>query len=265
MSRRAAARAGLAAALLAATAPSPASAGPPYLTDDPEPVAYGHWEIYGFATGTVVRGNSAGFLPATEVNYGALPDLQLHLTVPAAYNSQSIIGGTAYGIGDIEFGAKYRLVDPGEADWWPEIAIYPAYFVPTGSARLNLGTGRAHAFLPVWLQKDFGKWRTYGGAGYWINPGPGNKNFWFAGWLLQRQVTDRLAIGGELFHQTVSLTGGPGSAGFPLGSQDTTGFNLGAVYDLTEHYHLLVSAGRGLENVAASDEFSYYLALQWTF
>ena len=63
------------------------------------------------------------------------------------------------------------------------------------------------AFIPIWLQKDFGDWTTYGGGGYWINPGPGNRNYWFAGWLLQRQVTKQLALGAEVFHQTASMAG----------------------------------------------------------
>jgi len=104
---------------------------------------------------------------------------------------------------------------------------------------------------------------TYGGGGYWINPGPGNKNYWFVGWVLQRQVTDSLALGGEIFHQTSFATGGPGSPGFPLGSKDTTGFNLGGTYDFDQNHHLLFSAGRALQNASTTNAFSYYLALQW--
>jgi len=37
------------------------------------------------------------------------------------------------------------------------------------------------AFLPVWMQKDVGDWTVYGGGGYWINPGAGQKNWWFTG------------------------------------------------------------------------------------
>jgi hypothetical protein len=81
--------------------------------------------------------------------------------------------------------------------------------------------------LPLWLQKEFGKWTTYGGGGYGITPGPGNRNYWFFGWEIQRRITDRLVLGGELFHQTASTTGEPGEIGFPLGSKGTTGFNLG--------------------------------------
>jgi hypothetical protein len=44
-----------------------------------------------------------------------------------------------------------------------------------------------------------------------------------------------------------------------------TGFDVGATYDLSEHWHLLASAGSGLQNRHATNQFSYYLGLQWTF
>ena len=231
-----------------------ARAGPPFRTDDPEPVEYGHWEVYGFSTATHVQGDSSGILPGIEVNYGALPDLQLHLVAPLAFDRPEG-SGTKFGYGDTELGAKFRFVQEDEAGWRPQAGVFPLLEVPTGNDARGLGTGRVHAFLPLWLQKSFGQWLTYGGGGYWINPGPGNKNYWFAGWLLQRQVTDDLALGGEIFHQTADMAGG----------KDETGFNLGGIYDFTAHYHLLFSAGRGIANVTTTNEFSYYLALQWTY
>jgi hypothetical protein len=233
---------------------SAALAGPPFRTDDPEPVALGHWEVYGFSTGTHVAGDSSGILPGLEVNYGALPDLQLHLVAPLAFDRPQG-GGTRFGYGDTELGAKYRFIAEDEDGWRPQAGVFPLLEVPTGSEARGLGGGRVHAFLPLWLQKSFGRWLTYGGGGYWINPGPGNRNYWFVGWLLQRQVTDDLALGGEIFHQTADAAGG----------KDETGFNLGGVYDFTAHYHLLFSAGRGVANATTTNEFSYYLALQWTY
>jgi hypothetical protein len=38
---------GLCAVALCASM-EPAFAGPPFITDDPEPVDLGHWEVYGF-------------------------------------------------------------------------------------------------------------------------------------------------------------------------------------------------------------------------
>lgn len=250
--------------LATATVPSSATAGPPFMTDDPEPVEYQHWEIIGFGMGSMAHGDSTGVVPAIEVNYGAVPNVQLHMTMAVAYNRQGATG-TQFGYGDTSFAVKYRLITPGENDWWPQIAIYPAISLRTGNPACGLGSGATHAFLPLWIQKDFGSWTTSGGGGYGINPGPGNKNYWFVGWQLQRHVTEHLVLGGELFHQTATTTGQPGDVGFPIGSKGTTGFNLGGTYDLTENFRLLFSAGRGIQNATMTNQFSYYVGIQATF
>ena len=239
---------------LAMGAAGVARAGPPFLTDDPETVEPGHWEVYGFSAGTQVQDDSAGVLAGTEVNYGAAPNLQLHMIVPLAYDDPKG-GSQQIGVGDVELGAKVRLVNPGENDWFPQVGVFPLVELPTGDSNRGLGAGKTRVYLPVWLQKDFGDWTTYGGGGYWINPGAGNKNYWFAGWLLQRQITKQFALGAEAFHDTATTDGG----------RDSSGFNVGGVYDINEHYHLLFSAGRGLQDVRDSNQFSYYLALQNTF
>jgi len=231
-----------------------AVAGPPFRTDDPEPVEYQHWEIYAFSAATQVQGDTAGILPGVEINYGAAPNLQLHIIAPLAFDKSSG-SGMQYGYGDTEFGIKYHFIQEDEEGWRPQVGVFPLIEAPTGDPGRNLGAGHAREFLPLWLQKSFGDWTTYGGGGYWFNPGTGNKNYWFFGWLFQRKVTDQLTLGGELFHQTADTVGG----------LDSTGFNLGGIYDVTENYHLLFSAGRGIQNVSSTNAFSYYLALQWTF
>ena len=217
--------------------PQTARAGPPFRTDDPVPVEPGHWEIFTFSTATQAAGDTAGILSGIDANYGAAPDLQLHATFPAPFDKPDQ-GSMAIGYGDTEFGFKYRFLAEDEAGWRPQAAIYPAINLPTGDAARNLGAGRTRVFLPVWLQKGFGRWTTFAGAGYWINPGSGNRDFWYFGWAVQRQITDNLALGGELFHQTADTVGG----------KDQTGFDLGIIYDLSEHYHLMFSAGPGIQN-----------------
>lgn len=229
-------------------------AGPPFRTDDPVPVDYQHWEFYAFSQATDARGDTSGILPGVEVNYGALPDLQLHLIAPMAFDASSG-RGTRVGYGDTELGAKYRFVHEDAQGWMPQIGMFPQLEVPTGDQRRGLGSGHVDAFLPLWLQKSFGRWTSDAGGGYWINPGMGNRNYWFAGWLLQRQVTDKLAVGGEIFHQTAAVEGARGGSGV----------TLGAVYDFTANHHLLVSVGRGVQNAASTDAFSYYIAYQLTF
>jgi hypothetical protein len=247
------ARAALLLALLTIFS-APGRAGPPFVTDDPAPVALGHWEVYGFTAGTHARGDTGGTLAGVEVNYGAAPNLQLHLIAPLAFDSADGARMQA-GAGDLELGAKYRLITPDEDDWYPQVGVFPLVEVPTGNAARGLGAGKMRTYLPVWLQKDFGNWTTYGGGGYWINPGLGNRNYWFAGWLVQYQFTTSLALGTEVFHQTADAIGGG----------DTTGFNIGGIYDFSERYHLLFSGGRGLQNAALANQLSWYLAIQSTF
>ncbi len=236
---------------------APSSAGPPFQTDDPEPVEYRHWEVY-LATQWVRNPDgTSGTLPHVEVNYGAVPDMQLHAIVPMAYAKPSG-EGSSYGLGDVELGVKYRFVHETESR--PMVGVFPLLELPTGDQARNLGNGRAQLFLPLWVQKSFGPWTTYGGGGYWIHPGDGNKNWWYAGWLLQREISKSLTLGAELFYRTNDIVGGkPGG-----------GFSVGAIYNFDEGHHLLVSAGRGFRNSteaehARNDRFSGYLAYQWTF
>jgi hypothetical protein len=240
--------------LFAVAALSPAQAGAPFVTDDPEPIAYGTWEINVFSQATHVSGERSGTLAGVDMNYGALPDLQLHVIAPLAFDK--VAGaGTKIGYGDTELGAKYRFIDEDEGGWRPAVAVFPLVSLPTGDDERGLGTGHTREFLPLWLEKNFGDWRTFGGGGYWNNPGADNKNYWFLGWALQRQITENLSLGGEVFHQTASTDDGKSSSGF----------NLGGIYDLSDNYHLLFSAGRGIQHVSSTNRFSYYLAFQWTF
>ncbi len=180
---------------------SSALAGPPFITDDPEPTDYQHYELYFFSLGTHATGELTGVAPSCDCNYGGLPNVQLHFQ-PGMAVAKSNNSSLQWGLGDTEFGIKYRFIEQDKASWVPSIAIYPLLEAPTGDSARGLGTGRTHAFVPIWVQKDFGDWTTYGGGGFWINPGPGNKNFWFAGWVLERKITDKFMLGIELFHQT---------------------------------------------------------------
>lgn len=246
--------------LLLLLLPYAASAGPPFLTDDPEPVDYGHWEINNAIIGAHVKGETSGAAPSIDINYGAAPNLQLHINLAMAYDRMNG-GALYYGLDDTELGFKYRFLNPGKDDWWPQVAVYPLFELPTGvDAEKGLGaTGEARQFLPIWAQKDFGDWTTYGGGGWWHNPGEGNRDFWFFGWALMRKVTDKLSLGGELFYQTAE------TVIITPSDRPTSGFNLGGTYDFNDTYHLLFSAGRGIEYEQTNDAVTYYLALQLTF
>ena len=237
------------AALLAGVlAPSFAQAGPPYVTDDPEPVEYRHWEFYVATQDAIVRRGASGTAPHIEVNYGAMENLQIHAIAPLAYARPSG-GPIAYGPGDVELGAKLRFIQEG--DYRPMVGTFPMFELPIGDESKGLGTGHLHVFIPLWFQKSFGDWTTYGGGGYWVNAGTTNRNYWYLGWQAQRRLSALITLGGEVFYTTADQING----------RSNVSFNIGFVIDLTEHHHILCSAGR---SIVGDNLFQGYLAYQVT-
>ncbi len=229
--------------------PLAAWAGPPFFTDDPEPVDYKHGEFYVASQYIHARDGKAATLPHFEFNYGPLPNVMLHVITPFQYVKPEG-ESSQYGYGDTEFGIKLRFIQ--ETEYIPMVGTFALTEFPTGDSDKGLGNGQAQYFLPLWFQKSWGPWTTYGGGGYWINQGEGNKNWWFTGWLLQREITKQLTLGGEIFHRTISHEGG----------EESTGFQLGAIINLTENHHILMSAGRDFDG---PNLFTAYLAYQFTF
>jgi hypothetical protein len=229
--------------------PVTAFAGPPYITDDPEPVEYQHWEVYLASIFTKQSDTWTSTAPHLEVNYGPLPNVQLHLIAPLVFYAPNE-GSDSYGYGDTELGVKFRFIQEG--DWIPQVGTFPLLEVPTGSHDRNLGSGHLQTFLPIWLQKSTGKWTAYGGGGYWINPGAHNRDWWFTGLVLQRQILPNLTPGIEIFHETSQQTDQP----------DQTGFNLGMVWDLSDVQRIMFSAGPAF---GGPNQLQEYFAYQLTF
>lgn len=187
-------------------------AGPPFQTDDPEPVDFRHYEFYQFGavSSTPVETDPTG--PALEFNWGAIPNVQIHVILPfgAIYPSNKAVyapagaGPSAFGLTDMELGVKYRFIK--ETAHRPEIGTFTMLEAPTGSYTKGLGVGKVWYKLPVWVQKSWGHWTTYGGGGYQIVPQTDYRNFFYAGWLIQRDLGKRLTLGAELFsHQKEGL------------------------------------------------------------
>ena len=206
-------------------------AGPPFLTDDPEPVEYKHTEAYLAMQYRHDRDGDSSTLPHVEINYGLLPNVQIHLIAPLQYIKPEG-SSSQYGYGDTEVGVKYRFVQ--ETEYFPQMAVFPLIEFPTGDSDKGLGSGRTQYFLPIWLQKSWGPWTTYGGGGYWINPGEKNKDWWQFGWQIQREIDKTLTLGTEIYYKTASTADVNGSIGY----------SLGAIINFTATHHLLLSVGR---------------------
>jgi hypothetical protein len=228
----------------------PALAGPPFATDDPEPTDTGHWEDYLFSQAVRADHMTSGTALGLEVNYGAAPDLQTSITIPlndAPDNNDR----TQYGPGPVILGVKYRFIEEDDDGWRPQVSFYPSINVPLD---IHEGTTKTQEYFPIWAQKSFGAWTTFGGGGYWINPGTDDRDYWFAGWALLRRVLPDLQLGAEIFHQTPNRTG----------QQSQTSYNGAFLFDLNDNWHIAGSAGSGIVHATTTNQFSYYFALEWT-
>ena len=168
-------------AVLTLLTPGALLAGPPFVTDDPEPVEFQHFEVYLACVTSRDFDGWSGTAPQLEVNCGAYPDLQIHLIIPTAFSAPGS-GPLHYGLGDVELGAKFRFVHEG--DRMPQIGVFPLVELPSGSEAKGLGEGHAQILIPLWLQKAWGVWTSYGGVGYWLDTGAGSRDSWFLGWQL---------------------------------------------------------------------------------
>jgi hypothetical protein len=141
------------------------------------------------------------------------------------------------------------LVRQQDAGWTPDVALAPRLLLPT--AGHHFGGGHVQLLLPVWAHKQAGRWSVFGGGGYDINPGAGNRNFWFGGVGAARPVNQRLTLGGEVYYRTADTSVG----------ESFTGVNFGAIYRLAPAWSLLASAGGGVQNLGPR-HFAFYAGLK---
>lgn len=251
------------ALLCLAIAPGLWSQGPPYQTDDPVPVDYGHYEFYifGLTDSTPVVATSSG--PAFEFNWGALPRIQLHAVLPFGESAPSNspvyapagAGESAFGLVDMELGAKIAFIKEGK--YMPQIGSFTMFEMPTGNYDKGLGIGKVWYKLPIWLQKNEGKWLFDGGGGYEVVPQDGYRNFAYTGWLIKRELSERLELGAEVFAH-----GREGEAA-PQTQAST-------MVDVGGYYHFKSNPNRQLlfcygHSVAGQTENYAYVGLYWTW
>ena len=225
----------------AALSTAQATAGPPYVTDDPDPTEYRHWEIYsGFQYENDGSGNSTASVPFAEFNYGAMPNVQV--SISGQLNVVRSGSGDRDEYGVAEFGIKTRFVQ--ESGSSPQVSFYPSVQTPAAPG--------AHAvpFLPIWLQKGFGPWTAFGGGGVYLDSSPGMRDSTFVGGALERSISPGTTVGAEIYHQSADTIGGT----------DTTAANLGIIAQVGNYHAILFSAGRSLHG---DDTFAAYASYEF--
>jgi hypothetical protein len=235
-----------------ALAARPTLAGAPFLTDDPGVVELGHSELILFYQQTLAANGRSGVLPAFEFHYGAIERIELDVVVPLAFSTPPG-ERTHWGYGDTVLGVKYRVLE--ESETAPLVGFDPKLVLATGNADRGLGNGGLALLLPLWVQKQWGDFQTYGGGGYWINHGSNNRNYWFVGVEAQYRVSDLWTLGAEVFHTTPQT----------VDQRASTGLNAGGYVALGPHGQLLFSVGKGLQNAAQTNRVSSYIGYQLTY
>ena len=130
-------------------------------------------------------------------------------------------GDSNVGFGDLTLAVKYRFFDSPEGSWWPSLGVLPFVTLPTarspiGSERVDIGcTGLATFDLPWQLSLDV----NVGLAGIGQSEGAYFLLQETASAALTRQITDRLAMYGELFYSSPSEPHTRDVVGFDTGVQ----------------------------------------------
>lgn len=252
------------AAVIATTlAVSPtAFAGPPLVTDDPDTLPKGRFELNtAYTLNLSARSASGGGrtweqeAPLFDLNYGLLEGVQVKFELPLVVLDPSDHESARAGLGDLSLGTKLRLVS--EKDFPLSISTYPALGVPLGSRSRGLGTGSPSLTLPIEVGRHFldDKLFVYADGGYEEQFAEGEADRWFAGLAAEYEIREGLVLCGEVRHD------------FGVrGSPDDSLFNLGFKWTLTESATLIGSAGRSFDPSADSGAaLRVYFGVQWSF
>jgi len=207
-------------------------AGPPFVTDDPEPPPPGGWEINVPLMIEHASGSTEMDAPSFDLNYG-LPNVQLKLEFPIQVIQEDHSETTA-GLGDLLLGVKWRLLNNEQSKF--QVGVYPQLLVPTGDHWRGLGEGQPGFVLPLLAQKSWDKWTLYGNVGFWWRSAPESRDYFYSGAVLEREITERFELGVEVFGNSPKERGG----------RSDVGFNIGGTWKLSDHFNLLFSAGRDI-------------------
>jgi len=223
-----------------------AQAGPPFVTDDPEPPPPGGWEINVPFILERTPGKTEMDAPLFDFNYG-LPDVQLKLEFPVKIVHEDR-DGTAAGAGDLLLGVKWRFLNDEQSQF--QLGTYPQLLLPTEDEARDLGEGRPAFVLPLVAQKSWDKWTLYGNVGFWWQTAAETRNYFYAGAVLEREINERLTLGAELFGNSPKERGG----------RCDIAFNVGGIWKLNKKVNLLFTGGR---DVVGNTHAMAYVGLQF--
>ncbi len=145
----------------------PSLAGPPFETDDPDPVECHHLEV---DVAQAHQGEPAVTGPIWEVDYGPTKNVEVS------------VGGQP---GETGLASAIRLLP--ETRYTPEVGFLPSLIVKSN--------GETETFLPFWAQKTIKNWTIFGGGG--VSHGAE-----FTGITVMRNSRSGSGVGLEFYHES---------------------------------------------------------------
>lgn len=236
--------------LCLATGGAFAQGGPPYFTNDPGTPGNLNWEINLAYMPFYYTNQSVSHTPDLDINFGVGDRIQL--TYENAWlRVQNPGGPIQFGLGQSNFGAKWRFYDAGEKGW--QISTFPQAFVnnPNNAVRRGVVPATDTLFLPVEMSHKLGPLDFDFEAGYEaVHKGP---NGWTAGVVLGKDITPRIELDAEFYAQGT----------YNSWSEAQPVFDGGARIKLHRPVILLLMAGRAVEPAKPTQAyFVGYFGLQ---
>jgi len=138
-----------------------ARAQQPFVTDDAEVTAKGNWHLeYYNEYAELARSAFPDLRQDTNnfvVQYGLLANLEVNVDFPILAIQRSPVStlGGAFGLGDVDLAAKYKIVGEDLNGARPALAVTGAVELPTGNAATQLGSGFTDVGVNTIAQKTF--------------------------------------------------------------------------------------------------------------
>jgi hypothetical protein len=220
-----------------------AQGGPPFYTNDPATPGPRNWEInFGYMP-FLYSDQSVTHTPDVDINFGIGDRIQL--TYENAWlRVHDLPVAAKFGLGQSNFGVKWRFHDAGESGW--SISTFPQAFVnnPNDSVRRGI-TAQSNSFLlPFEFSHKLGPVDVNFELGYdFVHNGPSG---WLTGLVVGHTFNSKLELDAEFYSQSTYN---------PYASQTT--LELGGRYRIHRPIVLLMMAGRSPE--PASSNHPYFV------
>jgi len=218
-----------------------AQGGPPFYTNDPGTPGANNWEINVGYIPFFYTDQSVSHTPDLDLNYGVGDRIQL--TYENAWlRVHDPAEPPKYGLGQSNFGVKWRFYDAGEQGW--SIATFPQGFVNNPNNSVSRGiTPKSQAFLlPFEFARKLGPVDLNFELGYnFVHNGPSG---WLTGLIAGHTFNPRFEIDAEYYNISTYN---------PYQSQPT--IDVGGRYRIHNPIVLLLMAGRGLEHAGPTQPY----------